>query len=68
MLIHTLKYINKVSELKVDRWKQMHDEDDNFHESFDGEHTLKDTFQTKYLGCTLSNDGTNCKSIKMKIN
>ena len=40
-------------------WKQKHDEGNNFHESFDGEHTLKGTVETKYLGCILSNDGTN---------
>ena len=40
----------------------------NFHESDDGEHTLKETTQTKYLGYILSNDGTNIVGRKTKVN
>ena len=68
MFIHKAKSINPVSELKVDVWKQTHDEENVFNESYDGEHTLKVTSQTKYLGCILSNDGTNNASIKTKVN
>ena len=68
MLIHKAKHINQVSELKVNIWKQTHDSKNNFIEEFDGEHILKETVQTKYLGCILSNDGTNTKSIRMKVN
>ena len=68
MLIHKAKHINKVSELKVNIWKQTHDHENNFNEIFDGEHTVKETLQTKNLGCILSNDGKNTKSIKMKVN
>ena len=68
MIIHKAKNINPVSELKVDIWKQTHDKKDDFHELYDGEHTLKETLQTKYLGCILSNDGTNNAGIKTKVN
>ena len=68
MLVHKAKHINQVSELKVNIWKQTHDSKNNFIEEFDGEHILKETVQTKYLGCILSNDGTNTKSIRMKVN
>ena len=68
MLVHKAKQINQVSELKVNIWKQTHDSKNNFIEEFDGEHVLKETVQTKYLGCILSNDGTNTKSIRMKVN
>ena len=37
------------------------------HKSFDYEHNLKDTVQTKYLGCILSNDGSNYHNVKMKV-
>ena len=49
-------------------WRQEHDDKNNFIETFDGEHTVKETAQTKYLGCILSKDGTNTKNIKMKVN
>ena len=68
MTIHKSKEINAVSELKVDIWKQTHDDDNSFHEAFDYEHNLKDTIQTKYLGCMLSNDGSNSQNIKIKVN
>ena len=68
MLIHKDKNINQVSELKVDIWRQEHNDKNNFIETFDGEHTVKETAQTKYLGCILSKDGTNTKNIKMKLN
>ena len=68
MTIHKSKQINAVSELKVDIWKQTHDDNNCFHETFDYEHNLKDTIQTKYLGCMLSNDGSNSQNIKMKVN
>ena len=61
MLVHKAKTINQVSELTVDIWKQSHDMDNNLIETFDGEHAIKETAQTKYLGCMLSNDGTNTK-------
>ena len=68
MLVHKAKHINQVSELKVNIWKQTHNSKNNFIEEFEGEHILKETVQTKYLGCILSNDGTNTKSIRMKVN
>lgn len=68
MVIHKSKRINSVSELKVEFWKQKHDEKNIFHESFDYEHNFKDTVQTKYLGCILSNDGSNHHNVKMKVN
>ena len=67
MVVHKSKHINEVSELKVDIWNQTHDENNTFHETFDHEHKLKDTIQTKYLGCILSNDGSNSKNIKIKV-
>ena len=67
--VHTQSQKYKSScELKVDVWKQTHDEENVFNESYDGEHTLKVTSQTKYLGCILSNDGTNNARIKTKVN
>ena len=68
MIVHKAKTINQVSELRVDIWKQTHDNDNNLNETFDGEHTIKGSIQTKDLGCILSNDGTNTKSMKMKVN
>ena len=68
MVVHKSKHINEVSELKVDIWKQTRDDKNVFHETFDYEHNLKDTLQTKYLGCILSNDGSNSKNVKMKVN
>lgn len=68
MIVHKSKQINEVSELKVDIWQQNHDDKDVFHESFDQEHNLTDTNQTKYLGCVLSSDGSNLQNIKSKVN
>ena len=68
MVVHKMKHINELSELKVDIWKQKHDDQNVFHETFDHEHTLKDTIQTKYLGCILSKDGSNYQNVKMKVN
>ena len=67
-IVHKAKTINKVSELTVDIWKQSHDIDNNLSETFYREHAIKETAKTKYLGCMLSNDGTNTKSMKMKVN
>ena len=68
MVMKKSKHINEVSELKVDIWKRTHDKKNTFHETFDQEHKLKDTNKTKYLGCILSNDGSNSKNIKIKVN
>ena len=68
MTIHKSKDINNFSKLKVDIWKQSHDENNTFIETFDYEHDLKDINQTKYLGCILSKDGSNYQNIKMKVN
>ena len=68
MVIHKSKRNNSFSDLKVDVWKQSHDKENKLHETFEGEYTMKGQIEQKYLGCTLSNDGTNTKCIKMKIN
>ena len=68
MIVHKSKHINEVSELKVDIWKQNHDEKNIFHETFDNEHTLKDSFQTKYLGFILSKDVSISNNVKYKVN
>ena len=43
MTIHNSKDVNKPSELQVDIWKQTHDENNTFHETFESEHNIKDT-------------------------
>ena len=43
MIVHNSKQINEVIELKVDIWKQKHDDKNVFHESFDQEHNLTET-------------------------
>ena len=68
MLIHRSKDIHEISDLKVDLWRQTHDENNSFKETFDNKHTLKDTQYTKYLGCILSNDGSNAQNVKVKTN
>ena len=68
MTIHKSKDINNFSKLKVDIWKQSHDENNTFIEAFDYEHDLKDTNHTKYLGCILSKDESYSQNIKMKVN
>ena len=40
-LEHKAKDINQVSALKVDIWKQAHDDKNIFNETFEGEHTGK---------------------------
>ena len=67
MIVHKSKQINEVSELKVDIYRQNHDDKDVFHESFDQEHNLTDTNQTKYLGCVLSSEQFT-KYEKSKVN
>ena len=64
MTVHKSKDINQVSELKVHIWKQTHDEKNTFHEEFESELNLKDTSHTKHLGCILSNDKKNTKTLK----
>ena len=68
MTIHKSKRKHKLSDLKVDIWKQTYDDNDVLHEIFNEDHTLKEETEQKYLGCILSNDGTNTKSIKMRTN
>ena len=63
MIFHKSKQINEVSELKVDTWKQTHDDKNVSQETFDNEHNLKGTNQTKYMGCVLSSDGSNSQNI-----
>ena len=67
MIVHKSKHINEVSELKVDILKQNHDEKNIFHETYDNEQPLKDTFHTKYLGCIMCKYGSNSNNVKFKV-
>ena len=46
MIVHKSKQINEVSELKVDIWKQNHDDKN---ESFDQEYNLTDKIKVNIL-------------------
>ena len=68
MIVHKSKQINEVSELKVDTWKQTHDDMNVFQDTFDNEHNLKGTNETKYLCCVLFSCGRNPQNIKSEQN
>ena len=68
MTIHKSKKYIPCSHLKVDIWKKSYDKKGILNETFESDYTLENVKQKKYLGCILSNDGTNTKSIKSRAN
>ena len=49
MILHKSKHINEVSKLKVDMWKQKHDEQNIFHEKVYYEHNLRAQYKLNIL-------------------
>ena len=54
------------TELYIDNWSEGHDKDDNLIEKFEGKIMMKNVKEQKYLGFTISEDGSNMKNIIAK--